>query len=98
MGSVFNNKLTDGLEKSFPGDPLVLQVGQDYTLLQKYTPAQRDLIYDGYVDALRYAFYGCVGFCAMAFVSSCFIQHIELKTNANQGGAPKKPELTVEVA
>ena len=28
VGSVFNNKLTDDLEKSFPGDPNVLLVGQ----------------------------------------------------------------------
>ncbi|GJJ78623.1 hypothetical protein EMPS_10982 [Entomortierella parvispora] len=98
VGSVFNNRLTDDLEQSFPGDPLVLQVGQDYTLLNRYTPAQRDLIYEGYVHALRYAFYCCVGFCALAFVSSCFIQHKELKTNANQGGAPAKPEMTVEMA
>lgn len=97
MGSVFNNKLTDDLEKSFPGDPMVLKVGQDYTLLLNYTLAQRGLIYDGYVHALRYAFYCCVGFCSLAFVASCFIQHKELKTNANQG-APAKPEMTVEMA
>ncbi|KAG0047999.1 hypothetical protein BGZ83_007057 [Gryganskiella cystojenkinii] len=99
VGTVFNNKLMNGLESDFPNDRTILLVTQSYESIHDRPPAQIIMIYDCYIHALRYAFYCCTGFCAMAFVMSCFIQHKELKTNANQGaGAPAKPELVVEMA
>ncbi|KAG9320323.1 hypothetical protein KVV02_002456, partial [Mortierella alpina] len=100
VGSVFNNKLMDGLMANFKGDPHIQEAAQNYEDIMKYySPAQRIVIYDNFVHALRYAFYCCTGFCALAFLMACFIQHKELKTNANQRApaAPAKPETSAEM-
>ncbi|KAF9304729.1 hypothetical protein BGZ74_000732 [Mortierella antarctica] len=93
VGTVFNNKLESSLLESFPNDPKIMSVTHDYkNIYEFYNPEQIGMIYDSFVYGLHFAFYCCIGFCSMAFIMSCFIQHKELKTNANQ-----KPELTVEV-
>ncbi|KAF9198624.1 hypothetical protein BGZ49_000484 [Haplosporangium sp. Z 27] len=93
VGTVFNNKLKDTLIQNFPNDRNILLVTLDYSLIKTYSPENIIIIYDCFVYALHYVFYCGTAFCALAFISSCFIQHKELKTNANQG----KPELTVEM-
>ncbi|KAF9935852.1 hypothetical protein BGZ67_002914 [Mortierella alpina] len=93
-------QLMDGLMANFEGDPHIQEAAQNYEDIMKYyTPAQRIVIYDNFVHALRYAFYCCTGFCALAFLMACFIQHKELKTNANQraSAAPAKPETSAEM-
>ncbi|KAF8963052.1 hypothetical protein BGZ46_001060 [Entomortierella lignicola] len=94
IGTVFNNRLKDSLLASFPSDSNILQVTSNYGLIMNYTPENIRLIYDCFVSGLHYVFYCGVAFCALAFISSCFIQHKELKTNANQA----KPEMTIEMA
>ncbi|KAG0318173.1 hypothetical protein BGZ99_005819 [Dissophora globulifera] len=84
MGSVFNNKLEDSLVQEFPTDPTILRVILDYSSIYDYLPEQRLVILKSFVHGLRYAFYCCVAFCVIAFVISCFIQHKELKTEAEQ--------------
>ncbi|KAF9431386.1 hypothetical protein BGZ76_000374 [Entomortierella beljakovae] len=92
VGTVFNNKLEDNLLEHFPAN--ILRVTLDYSQIYTYAPEEIHIIYDSFVNALHYVYYCSIAFCALAFLSSCFIQHFELKTNANQG----KPELTVEMA
>ncbi|KAG0042882.1 hypothetical protein BGZ83_012067 [Gryganskiella cystojenkinii] len=95
VGTVFNNQLKDNLQRSFPADINIMRWTQDSaTIIEHYSTAERIIIYEGFVHALRYVFYCSVGFCACAFITSCFIQHKELKTNANQG---HKPEMNVEM-
>ncbi|KAG0198462.1 hypothetical protein BGX28_008071 [Mortierella sp. GBA30] len=94
VGSVFNNKLESTLLEHFPLDKTILEVTQNYQHINTYAEADRDTIYESFVHALHYVFYGSIAFCTMAFIMSSFIQHKELKTNANQ----QKPELTVEMA
>ncbi|KAG0329667.1 hypothetical protein BGZ99_000882 [Dissophora globulifera] len=93
VGSVFNNKLKTTLVEKFPGDQAILLVTQDYSHIFSYSPAQIGTIYDSFVVALHYVFYSCIAFCSLALILSTFIQHKELKTNANQA----KPELTPEM-
>ncbi|KAF9280365.1 hypothetical protein BGZ68_007287 [Mortierella alpina] len=93
VGSVFNNKLEDHLVDKFPVDPAILRVTQDYNYINSYSRDQIAVIYDSFMSALRYVFYCSVAFCTLAFIMSYFIQHKELKTNANQ----KKPEMSVEM-
>ncbi|KAG0045371.1 hypothetical protein BGZ83_009421 [Gryganskiella cystojenkinii] len=100
VGSVFNNKLKDGLMTDFMGDPRIQEATQNYSDITKYySPAPRIVIYDDFVHALGYAFYCCMGFCALAFFMSCFIHHKELKTKMNQGAsvASAKPKKSVEM-
>ena len=94
VGTVFNNKLESTLKATFPEDKSIMQVTENYgTIYEFYNPTQIGMIYDSYVHALHFVFYCSTGFCAMSFIMACFIQHKELKTNANQG----KPEMTVEI-
>ncbi|KAG0359648.1 major facilitator superfamily domain-containing protein [Gamsiella multidivaricata] len=93
VGTVFNNKLHSALIENFPGDQSIFKVTQNYDLIHDYAPEQVLTIYDSYVHALHYVFYCSVAFCGLAFIMSCFIQHKELKTNANHG----KPEMSVEM-
>ncbi|KAF9428981.1 hypothetical protein BGZ94_000265 [Podila epigama] len=93
VGTVFNQKLIDNLVERFGDDQSVLKVTQRYEFIKEYNDQQIDLIYDSFVNSLHYVFYCCIGFCTLAFIMSCFIQHKELKTNANQN----KPEMAVEV-
>ncbi|KAG0003803.1 hypothetical protein BGZ80_007277 [Entomortierella chlamydospora] len=93
VGTVFNNKLVESLKKDFPGDDNILKVTEDYNYIYTYKKESISLIYDCFVYGLHYVFYCGVAFCVLAFISSTFIQHKELKTNANQG----KPEMTVEM-
>ncbi|KAG0097793.1 hypothetical protein BGZ93_001944 [Podila epicladia] len=93
VGTIFNNKLESSLLERFPNDPRIMSVTHDYeNIYEFYKAEQIGMIYDSFVYGLHYAFYCCIACCFMAFIMSCFIQHKELKTNANQ-----KPELTVEV-
>ncbi|KAG0309144.1 hypothetical protein BGZ99_000975 [Dissophora globulifera] len=94
VGTVFNNRLEESLLKDFPTDPAILRVTQDYSFIDDYNPEQKLEILDSFLTGMHYAFYCCIAFCSLAFISSCFIQHKELKTNANQA----KPEMTVEMA
>ncbi|KAG0294181.1 hypothetical protein BGZ98_001868 [Dissophora globulifera] len=94
VGTVFNNRLEESLLKDFPTDPAILRVTQDYSFIDDYNPEQKLAILDSFLTGMHYAFYCCIAFCSLAFISSCFIQHKELKTNANQA----KPEMTVEMA
>ncbi|KAF9162393.1 hypothetical protein BGX21_002448 [Mortierella sp. AD011] len=93
VGTVFNNKLVESLKKDFPGDTNILKVTEDYDYIYTYNKEGISMIYDCFVNALHYVFYCGIAFCVLAFISSTFIQHKELKTNANQG----KPEMTVEM-
>ncbi|KAF9346478.1 hypothetical protein BGX26_002008 [Mortierella sp. AD094] len=93
VGTVFNNKLVDTLKANFPNDPTILKVTGDWKYILTYSPENIRLIYDSYVTGLHYVFYCGIAFCVLAFISSTFIQHKELKTNANQA----KPEMTVEM-
>ncbi|KAF9898262.1 hypothetical protein BX616_004271 [Lobosporangium transversale] len=95
VGSVFNNKLHEKLLNAFNGDKTVLRVTLDYSQIYTYTNDKIDLIFESFISALHYVYYCCIAFCVLAFVMACFIQHKELKTNANQ-----KPqvEMTVEMA
>ncbi|KAF9967553.1 hypothetical protein BGZ70_009094 [Mortierella alpina] len=94
VGSVFNNKLESTLVEHFPQDPTILKATQDYKHIMNYNDADRDTIYDGFIYSLHFVFYSSIAFTTLAFIMSCFIQHKELKTNANQ----QKPEMTVEMA
>ncbi|KAF9187672.1 hypothetical protein BGZ51_001167 [Haplosporangium sp. Z 767] len=96
VGTVFNNKLAETLVKNFPKENTILSVTRNYDTIYDYSQSQISTIYDCFVYALRYVFYCSVAFCICAFIMSCFIQHKELKTNANQAGAAK-PEMSVEV-
>lgn len=94
VGTVFNNKLTDTLVASFPDDPRVEVVTKNTEFgLTFFSLAEQRVIFESFVDALRYVFYCSVVFCTLAFIMSTFIQHKVLKTNANQA----KPELTPEM-
>ncbi|KAI1299949.1 hypothetical protein EDD11_006351 [Mortierella claussenii] len=93
VGSVFNNKLHDRLIYNFPNDNSILMVTNDDEFIYSYAADKRLIIYDCFVNALHYVFYCSIAFCSFAFIASCFIQHKELKTNANQN----KPEMTVEM-
>ncbi|KAF9941630.1 hypothetical protein BGZ67_004461 [Mortierella alpina] len=95
VGSVFNNKLESTLHERFPEDKNILRVTQDYGFIKNYVELDRIMIYATFVRALHFAFYCCIAFSSLALVSSFFIQHKELKTNANQAG--KKVELAVEM-
>ncbi|KAG0267257.1 hypothetical protein BG011_007668 [Mortierella polycephala] len=96
VGSVFNNKLEDTLLEKFPNEDGILRVTQHHTAINDYSPVQITMIYDSFINALHYVFYCSVAFCILAFIMSCFIQHKELRTNANQAGAAK-PEMSVEM-
>ncbi|KAI8597127.1 major facilitator superfamily domain-containing protein [Dissophora ornata] len=93
VGSVFDNKLQDTLIKNFPNDPTILEVVQDYKYIYTYGLQDRIAIFGSFVHGLHYAFYCCVAFCCLAFFLSCFVQHKELKTNANQA----MPETALEI-
>ncbi|KAF9365553.1 hypothetical protein BGX34_009592 [Mortierella sp. NVP85] len=95
VGSVFNNKLHDSLIDRFPGDPKILRVTEDYSYIYTYPPNEILKIYDSFVFALRFVFYSSVAFCSLAFIAACFIQHHELKTNANQQA---KSEMVIDMA
>ncbi|KAF9350645.1 hypothetical protein BGX26_011214, partial [Mortierella sp. AD094] len=82
VGTVFNNKLESSLKETF------------LTTMSSWHPDKIEAIFECFVNALHYAFYFCAAICAMAFISSCFTEHKELKTNASQD----KPEATVEMA
>ncbi|KAG0347520.1 hypothetical protein BG004_007597 [Podila humilis] len=92
VGTIFNNKLKDSLIEKFPKDPSILVVTQFHQKILDYDTVDIYQIYDCFVIALRNAYYCCIVACVLAFIMSLFIEHKELKTNANQ-----KPELTVEV-
>ncbi|KAK3816428.1 MAG: major facilitator superfamily domain-containing protein [Benniella sp.] len=94
-GTVFKNKLEDELHKNFPNDKEIMRATQDYAYILTYPLEQKNSIYDSFSTALHYTFYCCIAFCVAAFFMSCFIQHKELKTNANQQKA--KPELAMEM-
>ncbi|KAF9278049.1 hypothetical protein BGZ68_008819 [Mortierella alpina] len=93
VGSVFNNKLESSLQEHFPLDPTILKATQNYRHITTYTELDRATIYDSFVGALHYVFYCSIAFCVFSFILSCFIQHKELKTNANQ---QKLAEMSVE--
>ncbi|KAF9947264.1 hypothetical protein BGZ72_010742 [Mortierella alpina] len=93
VGSVFNNKLESSLHEHFPLDPTILKATRDYRHIATYNELDRDTIYDSFVGALHYVFYCSIAFCVLSFVLSCFIQHKELKTNANQ---QKQAEMSIE--
>ena len=94
VGTVFNNKLTETILANFPSDPNIMAVIKNPDTMSKfYSEVQVEIILESFVHALHYVFYCSVVFCVLAFISSTFIQHKELKTNANQG----KPELTPEM-
>ncbi|KAF9971155.1 hypothetical protein BGZ73_005938 [Actinomortierella ambigua] len=98
VGTVFNNKVTESLEKHYPGNKGILDVTKNYEFIGKYEAHDQDLIFNSFMAGLHYVFYCSIAFCAAAFVSSLFIQHFELKTNANTSGdADKKPEMAVEM-
>ncbi|KAF9290967.1 hypothetical protein BGZ68_005554 [Mortierella alpina] len=94
VGSVFNNKLESTLLAHFPLNASILKVTQQYEYIKDYSEMERDTIYDSFIHALHFVFYSSIAFTSLAFIMSCFIQHKELKTNANQ----QKPEMTVEMA
>ncbi|KAG9327041.1 hypothetical protein KVV02_006518 [Mortierella alpina] len=93
VGSVFNNKLESSLHEHFPLDPTILKATQDYRHITTYNDVDRDTIYGSFVNALHNVFYYSIGFCVLSFILSCFIQHKELKTNANQ---QKPAEMSIE--
>ncbi|KAF9542391.1 hypothetical protein EC957_001967 [Mortierella hygrophila] len=94
VGTVFNNKLAETLSGNFPDDQRVEIVTQRTEFgLTLFNPTEQRVIFESFVDALRYVFYCSVAFCTLAFIMSTFIQHKVLKTNANQA----KPELTPEM-
>ncbi|KAG0265416.1 hypothetical protein BGZ95_003324, partial [Linnemannia exigua] len=94
VGTVFNNKLTETLMANFPKDPRIEVVAKNTEMgLSLFDAPQQLVIFESFVDALRYVFYCSVAFCSLAFIMSTFIQHKVLKTNANQA----KPELTPEM-
>ncbi|KAF9949927.1 hypothetical protein BGZ70_001575 [Mortierella alpina] len=95
VGSVFNNKLESSLHDHFPLDPTILEATRDYRHIMNYNDVDRDTIYNSFVNALHYVFYCSIAFCVLSFVLSCFIQHKELKTNANQ---QKPVEMSIEAA
>ncbi|KAF9586538.1 hypothetical protein BGW38_002779 [Lunasporangiospora selenospora] len=98
VGTIFNNKLDTSLQTAFPNDLGILRVTNDYGVIHDYTPDQVNVIYGCFVRALHYAFYACIAFCTMAFILSCFIQHKELKTNANQHDKQTKQMPVVDMA
>ncbi|KAF9580134.1 hypothetical protein BGW38_003342 [Lunasporangiospora selenospora] len=94
VGSVFNNKLKEGLSASFPNDEKIHLVAENHSAIRLlYGPLEQRAIFECFVDGLHFVFYCAIAMCALSFILACFIQHKELKTNENQG----KPELTVEV-
>ncbi|KAF9941279.1 hypothetical protein BGZ65_004305 [Modicella reniformis] len=95
MGTVFSNKLNEALNEKFPGDKMVHGATQDSDIILEYPVEQRDQIFDSFVYGLHYAFYCCIALSCVAFIASCFIQHKELKTNANQ--QKPKPEMMMEM-
>ncbi|KAF9957230.1 hypothetical protein BGZ65_002188 [Modicella reniformis] len=97
VGSVFNNKLHDSLADNFPDDQSITSVTQDYSNIYSYPPDQILTIYDCFLYAVHFVFYCSVVFSSLSFIMACFIQHHELKTNANQGGQQGKPEMMVEM-
>ncbi|KAG0034628.1 hypothetical protein BGZ81_003941 [Podila clonocystis] len=103
VGTVFNNKLAEKLKAQFPNDPRILIVAQDYAKIEEYDAEGRYWIYECFVDSLHYVFYCAVAVVGMAFISALFIQHKELKTNANQAAAsedangPAKPSMAIEM-
>ncbi|KAF9084672.1 hypothetical protein BGX29_007890 [Mortierella sp. GBA35] len=95
VGTVFNNKLSEALVDNFPNHPMILEITDEYKYIKlHYSPAEIRLIFESFVQALHYVFYCSVAFCCLAFIMSIFIQHKELKTNANQA---KQPEMTPEM-
>ncbi|KAG0057455.1 hypothetical protein BGZ83_010023 [Gryganskiella cystojenkinii] len=98
IGTVFNNKLKSTLHARFPNDPMILRVAGDSSFIAEYPPEQVVVIYESFVLALHYVFYCCAAFCVVAFVSTCFIQHLELRTNASSEGGAKKIEMVVDMA
>ncbi|KAG0225852.1 hypothetical protein BGW41_004482 [Actinomortierella wolfii] len=106
VGTVFNNKVDEALHERFPkelyGDDYVSGVTKNYDLIKKYANEEQTKIYDSFIYGLHFVFYCSIAFCVAAFISSVFIQHLELKTNANTGGAggegsKPKPEMAVEM-
>ncbi|KAF9932369.1 hypothetical protein FBU30_008349 [Linnemannia zychae] len=97
VGSVFNNKLEESIVSKFPGNSQLLQVMHDYKFIQQLTNIEKMQVYASFVEAIHYAFYCSIAFLVLAFVMSCFIQHRELKTNANQNSR-SKAEIVVDMA
>ncbi|KAF9337570.1 hypothetical protein BG006_003965 [Podila minutissima] len=103
VGTIFNNKLAEKLKAQFPDDPRIMIVAQDYVKIEDYDAEGRYWIYDCFVGSLHYVFYCAVAVVGMAFISALFIQHKELKTNANQAAAsedangPAKPSMAIEM-
>lgn len=103
VGTIFNNKLAEKLKAQFPDDPHIMIVAQDYAKIEDYDAEGRYWIYECFVGSLHYVFYCAVAVVGMAFISALFIQHKELKTNANQAAAsedangPAKPSMAIEM-
>ncbi|KAF9203315.1 hypothetical protein BGZ49_006544 [Haplosporangium sp. Z 27] len=94
LGVIFNNKLESSLRSTFPGDASILRVAQDYDYIAIYPPEKITQVFEIFVSALHYAFYGCSAFCAIAFIASLFLRHTTLKNNSNQS----ELENTVDIA
>ncbi|KAF9393237.1 hypothetical protein CPC16_002516, partial [Podila verticillata] len=90
VGSIFNNKLAEKLKAQFPNDPNILYVAQDYAKIADYDAEGRYWIYECFIGSIHYVFYCAVAVVGLALISSLFIQHKELKTNANQSAAGDK--------
>ncbi|KAI9239476.1 MAG: major facilitator superfamily domain-containing protein [Podila humilis] len=90
VGTIFNNKLAEKLKAQFPNDPNILYVAQDYAKIADYDAEGRYWIYECFIGSIHYVFYCAVAVVGLALISSLFIQHKELKTNANQSAAGDK--------
>ncbi|KAG0333639.1 hypothetical protein BG004_000754 [Podila humilis] len=85
VGTVFNNQLIDELKKGLPDQlPDILRVTENHERIKEYGQEEQHQIFEAFVQSLHYVFYSGVAAVSLAFVASLFIQHKELKTNANQ--------------
>ncbi|KAF8967405.1 hypothetical protein BGZ46_000173 [Entomortierella lignicola] len=93
LGAIFNNKLTSSLESTFPGDPSISIVAQNYDYIATYPPVEIAQIFNCFVSALHYAFYSCSAFCAVAFILSLFLKHKILRNKSDLSNFAQTPDI-----